>query len=448
MNENEHDKVSAASGRQTGCDESDGIIGNVESFLFEAIQGLEPDLLEQRRAGPGRPRVLPELCLWAGLLVCVLRGFSSQLDLWRLLTVKGLWSYPQFAVGDEAVYKRLAAGGTQVLEELFRQIRDLLQLRLAPYVDTSLAPFATEVVALDETTLDPVARMLPALRSAPRSDSALLPGKLAGLFDVRRQQWRHVEHIPNPQQNVKVAARAMVSHLPPGSLILADLGYFGFAWFDALTSAGYWWLSRLRAKTSYTVIHTYYQDATTFDGIIWLGAHRADKAAYAVRLVQFQVGITTYRYITNVHNPLQLTLVHIAQLYARRWDFELAVKMVKRHLKLHLIWASKSTVMLQQVWAVLIVAQVLHALQLEIAGRAGVDPFDVSLDLLVRYLPRLAAAGQDPVVTFIESGRRARFIRPSTRTQARAPDIPPDHITPLPPDLTLSRTPRYAQRRC
>ena len=30
----------------------------------------------------------------------------------------------------------------------------------------------------------------------------------------------------------------MVPDLPKGSLILADLGYFGFAWFDHLTDLG------------------------------------------------------------------------------------------------------------------------------------------------------------------------------------------------------------------
>ena len=62
------------------------VLDQVEDFLRTAIEGLEPDPAEAARPGPGRPRVLPSLCLWAGLLVCVLRGFSSQLDLWRRLT--------------------------------------------------------------------------------------------------------------------------------------------------------------------------------------------------------------------------------------------------------------------------------------------------------------------------------------------------------------------------
>ncbi len=153
---------------------------------------------------------------------------------------------------------------------------------------TDLAPFATEVVALDHTDLDPIARRLPALRDLPPGDARLLPGQLVGLFDLRRQQWRHVQFIADPHQNEKVTAREMVATLPPQSLLLCDLGFFGFAWFDDLTDQGQWYVSRLRQRTSYEVIHTFYAEHETFDGLVWLGAYRADRAKHAVRLVRFR----------------------------------------------------------------------------------------------------------------------------------------------------------------
>ena len=68
-------------------------------------------------------------------------------------------------------------------------------------------------------------------------------------------------------------------------------------------------------------------------------------------------------------DPTVLSPHEIARLYARRWDFELAVKLVKRHLGLPLLWSAKPVVVQQQVWATLCIAQIVHALQLEIAGR-------------------------------------------------------------------------------
>ena len=427
--------------------QADSVVGDIEQFLMDLFHRLQPDKSEASQEGPGRPRILPSLCLWGALLVCVLRGFTHQVAIWRLLTRSSFWFFPRFAVTDQAIYKRLAAEGTATLEKLFQQVSTVLRERLTPYVLTSLASFATEVVALDESTLDKMARLLPSLRDVPAGDDRLLPGKLAGLFDIRRQQWWKVMHIPDPHQNEKVAARDMVAGLPWHTLILADLGYFGFAWFDDLTTQGYWWLSRLRSKTSYTVIHIFHQADGFFDGLVWLGAYRADKAARAVRLVCFRVGPVTYSYITNVLDPHLFPALEIARVYARRWDFELAVKMLKQHLNLHLWWSAKPVVILLQMWAVVIIAQILHALQVEIAGRAGVDVFDVSLHLLVEYAPRYAYDGEDVVTLFVERGRELGFIRPSTRTRVQAPVIPPELIIPRPPDLVLVREPRYAQRK-
>lgn len=424
----------------------ESLLGHVEDLLSHLVSSLTP--IDNPISGPGRPRILPSLALWAGMLVCVLHGFSSQLALWRLLTRVGLWFYPRFAVSDQAVYARLRKGGVGPLMGLFESLQRLLADHLAPMTPPPLAPFASEVVAIDETTLDSVARKLPALRPVPGGDHKLLPGKLAGVFDIRRQQWRSVQFIPDPNQNERVVAREMAGMLPEGTLILADLGYFGFAWFDWLTDHNYWWVSRLRAKTSYEIIHTFYQEGKTFDGIVWLGVHHTDHAAHAVRLVCFEQGGLYRQYVTNVRASKQLTMLEIAQLYARRWDIELAVLMVKRRLGLHLLWSGHEVIVQQQVFAVLIIAQVLQALRMEIAWKAGVDPFEVSMGLMIEYLPQFAAAGEDPIEAFVEHGREMGFIRPSRRIQVRGPTIPPEEIRPLPEGVALVRTPRYGQRRC
>src|SRR5688572_5152572 len=83
-------------------------LNQLEAFLTELVATLEPDLLDRHRHGRGRPRILPALALWGGLLVCVLRGWSSQQALWRLLAGKGLWQFPPLPISDQAVYKRLA----------------------------------------------------------------------------------------------------------------------------------------------------------------------------------------------------------------------------------------------------------------------------------------------------------------------------------------------------
>ncbi len=134
-----------------------------------------------------------------------------------------------------------------------------------------LASFASDVLALDETTLDPVARTLPILRLLKKGAVELLPGKLAGLYDVRLQLWRRIDYVPQALQNCKVQADAMLTGLAQGTLLLFDLGYFSFEWLDELSQRKLWFVCRLREKTSYTVLHTYYAFEEVFDGVVWLG---------------------------------------------------------------------------------------------------------------------------------------------------------------------------------
>jgi hypothetical protein len=231
-------------------------------------------------------------------------------------------------------------------------------------------------------------------------------------------------------------------------LILADLGYFGFEWFDDLTDRGYLWVSRLRAKTSYRVAHVHFDDGATFDGLVWLGAHRADRAKHLVRLVRFRTGQTERAYLTNVRSPLFLRPQQIAALYARRWDIELAVKLVKRHLGLHLLWSAKAAVIQHQIWAVLLIAQILQALRLELAGRAGLGLFEVSMELMIAYLPRYAALHDDPIAAYLADGWTLHFFRPSRRVTTTAPPLPMEQVIFPPPDLVTTQSPRYARRKC
>jgi hypothetical protein len=386
---------------------------------------------------------LPAIALWAGVLVGVARGFSSQLEIWRLLAAGGLWDLPHYAVKDDAVYKRLKDASRDTFQNLFALVTAALQRRSLSQGLGQLAAFASGVYALDGMTLDKVSKRLPALRG---SDETQLAGKVAAVFDVRAQLWRTITFEEDAQANDKRAARALLTGLATGSLLLADLGYFAFKWFDELTDQGYFWISRLRAKTSYEVIHVFYQQAGVIDALVWLGKYRADRAAHAVRLVQVTRNGKTWAYLTNVLDPQRLSLADISALYARRWDIERMFNLVKTHLHLHWLWSSQVTVVIHQVYAVFTVAQIILGLRAEIAERAQADVEEVSLDLMIRWLPRFAQMGQDPVQQIAERGRFAKIIRPPTRTKRDLPQLTLSDYLPAPADLILTRLPRYAAK--
>lgn len=397
--------------------------------------------------------MLAATVLWCGLLVCLLHGFSAQLDLWRLLTQWGLWHFPRVDVSDMAVYKRLERTSPAALRALFDQVSAAASTQLTRRSVTEYAPFATEILALDQTVLDPVLRHKQVLRGLKAGDHALIPGVLNGLFDVRKQQWRRIEFRAEPMQNEKATAPEMLAALPKGTLLLFDLGYFSFPWFDLLTQRGDYYVSRQRKRVSSQVLHVFY-DRTSHahgntpavhlrDALIYLGAHAGDRAAYPVRLIEVTVGESTYRYLTNVLDPRLLPAWQVVELYRMRWDIEKALDLLKRHLGLHLLFSAHQNVVLQQVYATLIIAQVILALRTEIAGRANASVREVSLELLVRWLPRLAAMGLDPVAEFVAKGRAAGFIRPFRGRAYPVPHVTPDQYD-LPERLPPRRPARYS----
>lgn len=420
-----------------------GPLDQIEATLQELLPRFLPP--DPQTRGPGRPEVLSSSLLWTGLLVGMLRGGRTQTDLWRLLGQTGLWTHPRVPIGAEGVRKRLVQAGPGVMEQLFVDITAELAVRTPG--STELAPHFPGIYAIDDTTLDQVARTLPSLRPVKTGDDRLLPGKLSSVLDVRTQQFVRIDPTELPHRNPKVALPELVAELPPGSLLLFDLGYFAFERFDALSHQGLHYVSRLREKTSVRVIEPITDEPQARDTLVWLGKHRSNQAGYAVRLIEVELGGVWYRYVTNVRDPARLSVAEVVQLYARRWDIELAFKTLKVDLGVGLLWSAKWELILTQVWAAVILYQIAQSIRMQIADRAAVDPFDVSLRLVLRELPHLMRRGEpDPIGIIVGLPRgKGCFIRPSSRSQPHIPAI--QTVVILPPQTVVTRVAHYAGRK-
>lgn len=410
------------------------LVGRTTSWLHREIEKTLRRCFEQvltesvLEPADGRPKEVPDLSLWMAVIMVLLRGLGSQRAIWRLLVSGSLWHEPCYDVSDQAIYNRLDRQGSGPLPAFFARLTELLMQWLQPTLEAyakqvgEIAPFARDVVALDESTLDAVSRRLPSLRTLPAGDDRLLAGKLVAVFDIRRQIWRAIRYVKQAKENEKQHAREMLAFIAKGALILTDRGSFSFEWYDELTQQGYSWIARLREQTTFIVMHTYFEDGEISDKLVWMGIWET-QAAYLVRMVQFRQGGILYCFLSNVLDPRQLSMREIAQVYARRWDIERAFLALKQWLGMHLLWSSKSQVLLAQVWGCAILAQVMQAIRVQVAAQAQVEVFDVSMPLLMEYMNQWNEEGEEGWRRCVEQGYKLGIIRPSSRLQVQVPEV-------------------------
>ncbi len=127
----------------------------VVSYVTERGLALVP--AARRRGNPAQLSAR-HFCL--GMVLCGLEGFGSQLKLWRRLCLEPTGPFAPVRVVDQAVSNRLArAAGA--MRAFFEQVSGWMGEQLGGLEDRRLAPWACQVLALDESTLDAVGRWLP-----------------------------------------------------------------------------------------------------------------------------------------------------------------------------------------------------------------------------------------------------------------------------------------------
>jgi len=343
--------------------------------------------------GSYRARILRVELLVFAMLLFVLGRAPSLMRLLDRLT-KGLCpGLPVVDVSASAFYKRLTAVSHEVFLALLRDTTR--SLASSPYRRkwvADLVPFATRIFAIDDTTLDALARKTERLKRFAKGATATLGGRLGGALDLVTGCYAEIVYDPDSAANEKCHFWPLVTRLGAGALYVFDLGYFSFPLFDRLTESFCYFVTRLREKTSFIVVQTLADGHAYRDRIIFLGKHRADRAAHPVRLVELLIGTTWYRYVTNVLDPNMLPADRLWALYGQRWTIEVSFAAVKRALNMAFLRLCHQNGMLTQIWCTLIVYQVLQHLRLEIAAKNGWHEDEVSwMNLMIRigwYLER------------------------------------------------------------
>jgi hypothetical protein len=83
------------------------------------------------------------------MLVAIMRHMNGFACVWRLITWEGIGAFPVLQMTRDGIRKRLLHANMKGLQELLTRVSAALFTWTNAYQDQNLAPFATEVFALD-----------------------------------------------------------------------------------------------------------------------------------------------------------------------------------------------------------------------------------------------------------------------------------------------------------
>lgn len=388
--------------------------GNPDHARRRQVAAPSDDEIERRLDALVKPAVFAELNLYSRLglrnrllnlpvmvsivLAMIWRNIPGVCSLQRqLASERILWTRPT-KVSQPALSQRFLTFPAELFEHVLYAVLAQLPARAAgrtrplpPVLGRVAGRFAGCYVT-DGTTLEALFRKLQALQEVAE---APLAGHLGAVCDL-------VTHLPvkfwfaeNPKANDKLFVPLLLAWLPTDSLLVFDLGYFAFTFFDQLSAAGSWFVTRLRDKTSYTVQQVLLDRPQVRDQIVLLGKYRSNPSTYPVRLIEVFVDGAWRQYLTNVLDPQRLSVLEVVAMYEQRWHIESAFALIKRLLNLSYLWVGSLNGVQLQIWATWLYYAILVDLCDDVAELLQLPLERISVEMVSRslYFYAVARAG-------------------------------------------------------
>jgi hypothetical protein len=378
-------------------------VADVEQRLFDV---LSPSLLAPRqleRRDPRQPqrlirmrqRLLTLPVLVAIIISLVWRRLPAVAEVQRVLAREGLLWTPPLPVSPQAITKRLDVMPAAVMGQLCAEVWPRLQAQVPPPLpQPHWAPVRERfplLAIVDGSTLEALRKKAKVLREQP---GMVLAGKVLVMVEAfsHRPLWQ--AYTADALANDKRFAAEILAALPPGGLLVFDLGFFSFLWFDDFTTARKFFVTRMREKTAYRTVQVLSSTPYYRDELIQLGQYRANPCRHPVRLVSVLWQGAWYRYLTNVLEPQQLSARQVCELYRRRWRIEDAFALTKRLLDLAYVWTGSRNAVQLQLYATLLFYAVLMTLCQQVAQALGEPLERISVEMVFRAFYHYSRAVQ------------------------------------------------------
>lgn len=334
-----------------------------------------------------RNRILTLPVMVAVVLSLVYRQIAGLSELLRVLQLEGLLWLKPMSVSETAVGKRFRKLPVELFTTLLRQVQAQLSERPSgACLSESWQELSSRFPAIwiaDGSTLEELRRQLKALREKPQT---VLAGKLMMVVDLFSHRPIAMHYDETAKANDKSFGHWLLKQLPAGGLLVFDLGFFSFLWFDQFSDNQRYFVTRQREKTAYTRQRLFSQGERYCDELIEMGQYRSNPCRHPVRMVSVLWGTTWYRYLTNVLDPQQLSAQQVCDLYRRRWRIEDAFCLTKRLLGLAYVWVGDPNGVQIQIVATWIFYAVLNDLCAQVAITLRQPLEAISMEMVFRGL--------------------------------------------------------------
>ena len=407
----------------------------VEEVEQRLLDVLSPALLAPRqleRRNPQQPqrrirmrqRLLTLPVIVAIMVSLVWRRVPSIAEVQKVLAREGLLGMAPLQVSPQALTKRLDVLPAAVMGQLLAEVCARLHAKVPPArLLPGWAPARKRfslLALVDGSTLEALRKKTQVLRER---EGLVLGGKMMVMVEAfsHRPVWQL--YTEDAAANDKRFATEIMAALPVGGLLVFDLGFFSFLWFDDFTNQQKFFVTRMREKTASRTEAVLSQGAYYRDEIVQVGLYRSNPCTHPLRMVSVLWQGTWYRYLTNVLEPQQLSARQVCERYRRRWRIEDAFALTKRVLDLAYLWTGSPNAVQVQIYATLIFYAVLLTICQQVAEVLGEPLERISVEMVFRAFyhdSRALQCGEcDDLVTFLVEHAKLLGIVKRRRKQHR-----------------------------
>ena len=351
------------------------------------IKWLTPGTFVNLKSQEGnlRDRRLTLPVMAAIVMSLVYRKVHYLAEIVRVLEQEGLMGLEPQKVSKQALSKRLRKLPAELFLEMFNEMAAKIQQQPSRAVSQpweKIRQRFSRIWIADGSTLN---RLQKTLELNQKSKSNPLAGKMMGVVEAFSHRPVSVWYDENAQRSDQSWRDEVAEALPPKGLLVVDMGFFAFPWFEKLTEAKKFVITRCKSDVGHQVVRTLDWGDKYKDQMIQLGTSKKP-CKVPMRLISVTWGTKRYRYLTNVLDPKLLSAQEICELYRRRWQVESAFLLTKRLLGLAYFWVGGTNGVRIQLYTTWIFYAVLNDLCDEVAKALNQPIERISVEMVFRSL--------------------------------------------------------------